>query len=396
MITDDAFDVRVRELFRQLGDRISTAGDPRSIVHGPDPVPLGNHDPASVGGRRGRWIAMVAAVTLVGLGVAAVVTHDGSVHRITPGVSTDAVDSSVRDETTVQETVAATSVPLAEPVATEPSTSSTLPLPKDPYREVATMLQAAEDVSYRAMVKAVTECMLDQGYTYQSVPDPVTGMADYLTTHEWNAPTLEVAAARGYLRPGEGIPVENPDGDTGFGTSAYQHALYGNVVDDWELPPGETARPGFAVGGPIMDGCRPTAQIQINGGGNPAIAFRIVDYFDELQTFRNQALTAIAANPDYIAAVAAWATCMIDHGYNYASLDEPRHAAWANPRPGSAEIATATQDASCQSEVGLTELGDRLFNDLISDLFAQQPTEYAAITHDLAAIMDRANAVLAS
>jgi hypothetical protein len=284
----------------------------------------------------------------------------------------------------------------AEPTTTEQSTTSSLPVPEDAYVQVAAILEEAQSLSYRAMVKAVTKCMLDQGYTYQSVPDPWEGFTGELTAHPWNTPGRERASTRGYLQPRQGDPVVNPDGDTGYGTEAYQHALYGDVVDNWEVPPGVAVPDGFAVGGPVMDGCRPSAQTQIVGDGDPRAAFRIGDYFAQLQNVEVRARIEITQSPDYERMVALWAACMGDHGYQYTDLDQPRRKAWPGQRPEAEEIATATQDAACKSEVGLTQYGDRLFAGMVSEWFAHHPGRFAEITEYMKGVTDRAIAILAS
>ena len=396
MITKDEFDERMHELFQELGDRIPTAGNPRSILdRRPDAIPSGSRKAARSGAHRGGRIAMLAAATLVGLGVAAVATRGESVRRVAPAVATDGVDDS---ETTV-ETVGGSiipTVPQTQPVATEPSSTSSILAPQDPYGDVATMLQAAQDVSYRAMVNAVTKCMLDQGYTYQSVPDPWDGFTAELTSHPWNSPTQRTASTRGYLQPRQGDPVANPDGDTGFGTQAYQHALYGDVVDNWEAPPGVTAPDGFAVGGPVMDGCRPSAQTQIIGDGDPRAASRIGDYFGQMQIVEVRASMEITATPEYGQMVTMWAACMGDHGYHFTDLDQPRRKVWTGRRPGAEELATATQDASCKSEVGLTQFGDQLFDQTVTEWFVEHPGSYAEITNFVKGVTDRAEAILTS
>jgi hypothetical protein len=258
------------------------------------------------------------------------------------------------------------------------------------------ILEQAQSLSYRAMVKAVTDCMLDQGYTYQSVPDPWEGFTGELTAQPWNTPTLERAGTRGYLQPRQGEPVVNPDGDTGFGTQEYQHAPYGNVIDNWEVPPGDTVPDGFAIAEPVMDGCRPSAVTQIVGDGDSRAASRIGDYFGQMQIVDVRARMEITATPEYQKMVALWATCMGDHGYHFTDLEQPRRKAWIGQRPGAEEIATATQDASCRSEVGLTEYGDRRFEEMVSDWFVDHPGRFTEITDYMKGVTDRATAVLAS
>jgi hypothetical protein len=278
----------------------------------------------------------------------------------------------------------------------EQSTTSNSPTPQDPYGEVVTILQAAQDISYRAMMKAVSKCMLDQGYTYQSVPDPLPGFTVELTSHPWNSPTPEMASTRGYLQPRQGDPVANPDGDTGFGTPAYQHALYGDVVDNWEAPPGVTVPEGFAVGGPVMDGCRPSAQTQIVGNGDPRAAFRIGDYFGQMQIVEIQATIEITATPDYQQKVSEWTACMADHGYHFTDLDQPRRKAWSGQRPDAEELATATQDASCKTDVGFTQLGDQLFDRIVTNWFVEHPGRFTEITDYMKGVTDRSTDILAS
>ncbi len=398
MITDEEFDVRMQDLFRQLGDQIPTAGSPQTILeHDHEPVPIGRSFSSGLSeARRGKWIGMLAAASLVVLGVTAVVTHDGTVRRIAPAVSTGDVDESDPAVSTVEATLPTATAQQAQTTTTEQASTSTLPAPEGAYLQVATILEQAQSVSYRAMVKAVTKCMLDQGYTYQSVPDPWEGFTGELTTQPWNTPTLERASTRGYLQPRQGDPVVNPDGDTGFGTQAYQHALYGDVIDNWEVPPGDTVPDGFAVGGPVMDGCRPSAQTQIVGDGDPRAASRIGDYYAQMQNVEVRASIEITTTPDYQRMVALWAACMGDHSYRFTDLDQPRRTAWAGQRPGAEEIATATQDASCKSEVGFTQYGDQLFAGMVSDWFIQHPGRFAEITEYMNGVTDRANAVLAS
>ena len=57
---------------------------------------------------------------------------------------------------------------------------------------------------------------------------------------------------------------------------------------------------------------------------------------------------------------------MGDHGYHYTDLDQPRRKAWPGQRPGAEELATATQDASCKTKVGLTQYGDLLIAGMVS------------------------------
>jgi hypothetical protein len=334
MITDEEFDVRMQELFRQLGDRIPTAGSPQTILeHDHEPVPIGRSFSSGFSeARRAKWIGMLTAASVIVLGVAAVVTHDGTVRRIAPAVSTGDVDESDPTVSTVEATLPPATAQQAEPTTIEQASTTTLPAAEDAYLQVAAILEQAQSVGYRAMVKAVTECMLNQGYTYQSVPDPWEGFTDELITQPWNTPTPERASTRGYLQPRQGDPVVNPDGDTGFGTEAYQHALYGDVIDNWEVSPGDTVPDGFAIGGPVMDGCRPSAQTQIVGDGDPRAASRIGDYYGQMQNVEVRASMEITAAPKYERMVALWAACMGDHGYHYTDLDQPRRT--AGQRPG--------------------------------------------------------------
>ena len=398
MITEQEFDEHIKELFHQLAKRIPAGGDPRTILDRQmervSPARFGETGRGS--SHRSRWIATVAAASIVVVGIAALSTRGGSTNQVRPAIASTNVTAPVSSVLPFEATQTTSTAPPIEPVNSVPAQTSLPPLPADPYGDLETTLQSTEDLYYQAMVKAVTKCMSDQGFEYQSVPDPLRFTDGQIADRPWTSPPQDEINARGYLVPGQDVPVVNPDGDTGFGNADYQHALYGDLVGNWELPPGETVPDGFGVSGPIYNGCRPTIQRQIQGDGNPRYALHIIDYGMQLQFIRIQAASAVKASPDYQTAMTAWSDCMRAGGFNYTDPEQPRRQTWSNPRPSPSEVAAATQDATCKDQSRLTEVGTVLFNQLTSDWFTQHPDTFPEMMEFLNGVINRANAVLAS
>lgn len=197
--------------------------------------------------------------------------------------------------------------------------------------------------------------MADSGYEYseddhasaQSLPvEPIdfvsldVGLRDIAVVQEF-----------GYTAPDGQGTIDEPDPQSL--SPEYLSALLGADYEDPQIvsvtvPGGE----GVTVPTQRVGGCVNEATIRLYG--DVATSDRLSGLQMSLFNLGRSTIDAAIANPDFQAAQARWADCLELNGYSdYTQLADPLYSDWADPRPNEQELAVATADASCQSEVNL-------------------------------------------
>lgn len=254
-------------------------------------------------------------------------------------------------------------------------------------------LDGARSSSFLAMTKLISECMASKGFDYRAAADPMIGVG-FWDRYVWSFPSSEQAKTSGYTQPGYRDPQATPPEEPSRGSPAYVQALDGNVVGEWEVPPGITVPAGFFVGGPILDGCQPTARTSIVGAGDPKAAYLNDNYFVFLQDVRNTAITEATSRPEFLNAEQRWIACMTQAGYEYSGVVEPLNTPWPNPRPGQREVAVAIADADCKISTELVAVGTEVFDTALEKWFESHPGTAEAIVDFAQGVADRSASVL--
>jgi hypothetical protein len=76
-------------------------------------------------------------------------------------------------------------------------------------------------------------------------------------------------------------------------------------------------------------------------------------------------------------------------GFDVTDLSEPAARSWMSPRPSPAEVAMASADAGCKGSTGLRELGDRVFNEQVTEWFDAHPGDRQEIIDYVTGVIDR-------
>lgn len=355
--------------------------------------------PASSGNQARRHpmlVAAAAAVVLGGVGLAMFPRANDRTDTIASRPTDTASASAPTSDPTA--TTSSTQESGAPQAATPPAAVTILPDAPRQQNAVTTLfalsdqLANARTVSFKAIDLQVQECLNLLGV--HDTPTPTFLTSGYHASAAdliWAWPNQQEATAAGYLRPNDQSDSAQDPGLV-TGTPA-NDALYGKVIGTWEADPAQV-KPGFAVGGDIYDGCLPQAQTEILGGGDPIAAYRITDYDYQLQAVVVPALRHVQAADDYVAAAESWIACMGQGGYDVTGPADPLALTWPNPRPTSAEVEMASVDAACKVSSGLADVGNRLFNDEITNWLIANPEAPAEIESYVSDVLERSEAVL--
>src|SRR5215831_694335 len=228
------------------------------------------------------------------------------------------------------------------------------------------------------------KCMVAHGFRYQipAASDP-QGQDE-----EWR-PDLAARRVYGYgLRPGSSPPQAERAADTYVRSlpparqARYHRILFGDTAHQSAivLPGGQEFT--FAT-----QGCIAESRTRIYGSA--AAAMRI---FYLPQDFFIMLYPKAVRSASYRPTLAAWSTCMSQHGYHYSSPDVARQQVAARYRtlaPQAAqrhEIAVAVQDGMCADKVRMTAI----FTSLLGHYAQQMPTAYRRQLNGVAAAREAA------
>ena len=264
------------------------------------------------------------------------------------------------------------------------------PSPPDSFVVIFELLHETERIAQQGIDSAVNKCLEPLGFTYKSNPPADGGAVTSLNI--WDIPNQEAGLSDGYLNtllaPIGPVPDEPALG------AAYEAALYGKVVGEWNADPDAPVYAGSPAGGEIYDGCLPRAQLGILGGGDPSRAARLVDLFNLLEDVRRDAVRAVFASSEWIDAEARWSQCMSESGLTYSLFVAPASQTWPEPRPSAMERAVATADWACKQRVGVPELGARLLDAAFERIVEESASTFDEVRQDLEDIARRALAAI--
>lgn len=180
----------------------------------------------------------------------------------------------------------------------------------------------------RRMQELLVACMAEEGFTYTPVdyPDPVEDPA--FAAQQELSPE-EYAAEYGYgfttvnhegqaEQEGEEYTdpnMERVDAMSEAERAAYETALYGEMP---EIAPGEE---GEAVEYGFGGGCQGEASEEVYGGSDPEVQ-------EELSRGYEQLYERIEADSRMVEGNAAWAECMREAGYDFATQQEAQESIW--------------------------------------------------------------------
>ncbi|MFI6619482.1 hypothetical protein [Streptomyces sp. NPDC050528] len=200
---------------------------------------------------------------------------------------------------------------------------------------------------------AVAVCMRARGQTYTA--EPRTASARGEETNPYGLLTVRKATQDGYGIVGEylyqrstPVPASEPH------QASWQRALTGTPAHrvSLRLPDGVTL--AYST-----DGCVARARTELYGADWNTVEPRTIG-------LANRVLGAVEKDPDYLAAVRRWSSCMTKAGHPAKDLQAPREAVNSRLRKaasdekalralGNDEIRTARADAECQTRTGLSE-----------------------------------------
>ena len=124
-------------------------------------------------------------------------------------------------------------------------------------------------------------------------------------------------------------------------------------------------------------GCLGTADIQLFGTADQYARYMALSAWSQLAL--QSSLAQANASVDGQAALHDWSTCTADSGYAFSDVQEPFGIDWKSPRPGAAELATATKDVACKvstNYVHRIRVAQRGFEDALIEQSANAINEF--------------------
>ncbi len=345
--------------------------------------------------RAGRVLMLAAAVAVVVGGLAGIVaTRDrapaSSSEPVGSGAPLGSVDTSQADDI-----APATTIPL---VTTIPSVTTAAPSDAgldgsgriDPIVVLMQLVETSR-LANDAVMEQTDECMTAAGFEFERAQQTDFSVASIEQLYRpWSSPDVSTAAEFGY-QPAAEMPANllPPDPQR---SGDYETAIYGVETGTWELAPDDQVFDQQALSGPILDGCFPTAQREIIGGGEPSKSFFINDTSYFLQSINNTAARTVLESDAIEALQPEWSDCMEQSGYTYTEFTEvPRNFVGTND-PDDFELAVATTDAQCRDTTGIADLGDQLFDVAASAGIETRQDAMSFITTELDALGRRVSA----
>lgn len=167
-------------------------------------------------------------------------------------------------------------------------------------------------IQYDIEVRTAT-CMESQGWTYLVPPVPVS-----------SAPASFDMLKSYRAQFGYGIASGEPELD-GFGNDELNAASQANLAIQRSLSDSARLRYLAALVGDEVEGQPvPTeGPVSCRAAATAAATAQVPFYESEFASAPQQFLDALAADARFVAAVAAWATCMKVDGYQVVGLDDP-------------------------------------------------------------------------
>lgn len=236
--------------------------------------------------------------------------------------------------------------------------------------------EAAQEEKARQVEELVATCMQEQGFEY--TPQDVSGMFMRSTEDEdgpaWDS--LEWAEQYGYgmTTSSEAYPTDeesewvDPNADYVAGMSegeqqAFYAALYGEPQDEPTGEEGEEVEYDWTTAG-----CQGEAQHEIYEAGQIWSDPEYEELMDELSE-----LYVNPAEDDALAEVRrAWAQCMADEGYDFATPDDAVNSIVEAQNEIPFDETTGTQDEAALDELKTTEIATA-----VADRTCQNETKYA-------------------
>ena len=253
-------------------------------------------------------------------------------------------------------------------------------------------LGETHDIAVRAVRKQTAECAAAAGYTGEII-DPRLWEFQPLsnTAAPWLYPTLDNARKWGYtpgsdLAVGATEPLIDP---------VAERILYGNNSGEWNLTPEEAANAftGQSIGGPLFDGCLPTAFTEIVGGGDYRAGYLLDDARALVESTLAESATAVTTAPEWLEVERRWVDCMSERGIETSGMAAQRAKSW-NPPFTDQERREATADVECMQSVGAIAVGEQLLAK------TTPPDKYLGLIEDfdtqLQQIRQRAQSVLSA
>ena len=273
---------------------------------------------------------------------------------------------------------ASTTIDASIQLTTVPGSTSPAALTNAVLAPLRADLEQTHRVAIEAVRQQAQECATARGYTERIIHPYLNDLPSSRHRAPWEYPTLENARRWGYTPGSETTdPGEPPP-------PADDPVVLGNYLGEWSLslPEAQDAWPGQGTGGPIYDGCLPTAILAIIGGGEQQQFWRTYEIASFLDAVTDDAVTAVLASPQWQPTETAWSTCMRDGGFDTPSFAAQRAKNW-NPPFTDQERREAVADVQCMQTVGAAAVGDGL-------LERQTPAEqYVGLIEDFSTQLDQ-------
>lgn len=222
----------------------------------------------------------------------------------------------------------------------------------------STILLVSGDSAHRAVVqnateRAIADCMAELGFAYEPVTRSDTEPGD-----PWASINRQFGLADDEFidQFGYGWPATDDAGKEGgqpLGGPEYIAALFGEDDDDTPTATYEDESTGEVASSPARDGCLGVADAAVFGSAGRRQRYVALDM--ALQSMAFDAVARAVAEPDTVAALDAWSTCMAASGYSFSSPLEPPDEEWPEPA-GQREIDTARADYACKVDTGLFDI----------------------------------------
>lgn len=235
----------------------------------------------------------------------------------------------------------------------------------------------------------IQQCMERAGFDYEAPayqPD-----RDFLRSR-YGLADLAEAADRGYSPIDEDTsePLEPPlPTDPGL-TDAFFATLRGTPEDQSIV---EILDPvtGLPIGTQIVfGGCLGEANNTLFGSSNAFVDYYARDLY--LQQTLVDVYSRAMTDSRVVAAQGAWSECMASKGYTYSLVYEPFNEPWSLPRPGAAEVATATADVECKQEANFISIAAGVEAELQQQVLDANPDLMLSIRETIEALVrDLAN-----
>lgn len=246
------------------------------------------------------------------------------------------------------------------------------------------------DISTAAVIAQATKCMAESGFEFRHPFDTEPPLS-FVSVVPWHPQTVQ-----SWLHPDAELFDRAPSTSAPATTPEYSQKLWGNHLGSWEADTeNSVAYQGQLLGGEIYDGCFPTAQTEIIGGGEPSKMFVVEEILDLFDSVELEAFSALVADREFLDGVQAWEACMASGGYRILQDAEATFFT-ADPLSANQEDAAVARYNECLTESKLTEIGDRLYPTYREAATARLIGDGSEFEAELDAVAERSNDVLSN